>query len=357
MTDIKTDNKFNYNIAFMKAFFSFCVVLVHYWVPDDESGLTMQIIRNVINVSAPVFFVISFFLTADFLRKNTVKTVKKRLLRLYIPHVFWACTYFFGYLVVIELLRRYYSKADFLYNTEFINKKSLLWQIFLGSDVFLCPQFWYQFVLIVLTVVCIVIFRLSPKHGTKIIAGLALIALILQYSGINHSIFEFKRYEIRYSLGRIAESVPYAFVGIMLHGSKALDFLKKNVVIVLITCPILIVLTTFFSMHVNTTPAGFSYSGIHMILVSIICFVFFYTIPLEKCGIMAKNTLRFLSKYSFGIFCIHMGIGRVLEGVVFFRFNIKWGSFTECVFIYLASFVLAHMISVLPGNFFKKMVT
>lgn len=356
MTDNK-DTAYNYNIALMKAFFSFCVVLVHYWVPDNGSAFPMMVFRNVIDVSAPVFFIISFFLTADFLRHNTFNSIKKRMLRLYIPHVFWAFTYFFGYLAAIELLRKYYSMADFLYNTEFINKKSLLWQILLGSDVFLCPQFWYQFVLILLTVISIIIYRISPKNGTKIMIALAAAALVLQYSGINHSIFVYKRYEIRYSLGRIAESIPYAVIGILLHGSRTLDFLKKNVFIVLFTCPVLLILFTFISTKLNTTPEGFGYSGVQMILVSVICFVFFNSLPLERAGIMVKKALKLLSKYSFGLFCIHMGVGRLLEGVVFFRFNIKWGSFTECILIYLVSLILAYLIGRIPGDFFKKLVS
>lgn len=83
-----SNRPYNYNIALMKCGLSYLVVLCHYWNPSKESRLftTLGTLRS---VAVPIFFIISFFLTAKIYEEIEHKKLGQRLHRLALPYFIW----------------------------------------------------------------------------------------------------------------------------------------------------------------------------------------------------------------------------------------------------------------------------
>lgn len=350
MDQYKQDN-YNYSIAFLKVFFSFCVVLAHYWVTGTDSLFINPVIR-LISVAAPMFFVVSFFLTSDKLRDSDVKGLGKRLWRLYFPFIAWAFLYFGGYLIL-----GYFFSVTRLPN-EFVirfTKKDLFWQLLAGSDRHLCPQLWFQFDLIIITTIFWCIFKLSKKYGLMMLSLLGITCIVLQYTQVNYNLFCKFEYELWFPLGRLAESIPFAVAGSLISRKYFVSKIQKHKLPAILVSIIILIIG---NLSIVPTPEfGFEYSGIDMLIYTASLFTIVYLLPLGKIAESVKKVLRFLAKYSFGVFCIHLGIGRCWELIICYNLNWKTGTFAECLLIFAISILISWGIGKIPNKYAKMLVT
>ena len=213
------DENYNYGIAFAKAFLSFCVVCCHYWQSDNLGYYPVSVMYRMREAAVPIFIIMSFFLSEKIFVDKKVHKMKERVWRLLFPYISWAILYYLGYRAIDVLLKC--SGVSHGLSIQY-TYKDLLWQIIFGSDRYLCPQLWYLFDLIILTVVFRGIFLLCDKHAWHFIIVLGIVALGIQYSGINYRLFGGYEYELRYSTGRLAEVFPLACIGLLLAYSKVL---------------------------------------------------------------------------------------------------------------------------------------
>jgi hypothetical protein len=116
------------------------------------------------------------------------------------------------------------------------------------------------------------------------------------------------------------------------------------------------IITGIFDL-IPTPEFGFQYCGINMLLLTCSIFLIVYHLPFCRFTDTIKKILKFLAKYSFGVFCVHLGIGRFIELVVFYNLNLKTGSFCECILIYSLSLLISWSISKIPGKLSKMLVT
>lgn len=351
MNQYKQDN-YNYSIAFLKVFFSFCVVLAHYWVTDTDSAL-MNPILYLIAVAAPMFFIISFYLTSDKLSDSDINGLGKRLLRLYFPFITWAFLYFGGY-----LLLGYFFSVTRLPN-EFVirfTKKDLFWQLLAGSDRHLCPQLWFQFDLIIITTLFWFIYKISKKFGILILTLFGITCIVLQYTQVNYNLFCKFEYELWFPLGRLAESIPFAVAGSLISRKCFVSKIQKyRLPAILVSLSLLIVIG-----HLDIVPTpelGFEYCGIRMLIYTTSLFIIVLLFPFERIAESVKKVLRFLAKYSFGVFCIHLGIGRCWELIICYNLNWEKGTFAECLLIFAVSILISWGISKIPNKYARMLVT
>ena len=335
----------------MKFFFSFLVVCCHYWRPADADPYPVAAMLRLIGVAVPVFVVASFFLTAKIYIEQDAGKMKKRLWRLAFPYVAWGVLYFAGYFL-IDLLIKTFSWKDGL-RLE-ISYRDLLWQLGLGSSEKLCPQLWYQFVMLVMTLVIWFLFKMGKKITPYVLLGIATVMLFLQYSGLNFKAFGAMRYEMRYPLGRLCEMFPFVCFGIFL-ALGLMKILSKQRIITCVVSLAAMVIIGIFKLF-NTMPESFTYGGIFALVYGTLAFLFFYTLPFEKLPDFIRICIRFLAKYSFGIYCIHYGVGYCWNAVICRRFGWKSGSFVACCAIYLISLLAAYVISRIPGKYSKQLV-
>lgn len=341
-------DKYNYSIAFVKILFSFFVICIHYWNMDDLRGVYFfDAVHRLMEVTVPVFLIMSFFLTTEIFTSKDKKKIKKRLVRLVIPFYMWGILYYIGY-SCIDLFLGYKINPDLSFN-------SLLWQITLGHSKELCPPLWYLLDSIIISIVFWSIFKISDIFKWNLMLFLLVISLGMQYSGINYRIFGRFQYEICYPLGRLAEVFPYACIGMIVSASGCLKKLKSFRLYTFVIC-ILSLLVVAYGNLFTRPEKGFAYGGTYMIVYATLVFVLFYMIPFDKSPILIKKGLRTISKYSLGIYCIHLGVGYIWNNVFCDYFGWKQDIFVGCIAIFLISLLFAWLISKIPFKCSKYIV-
>ena len=343
---------FNYSIAFLKAFFSFCVVCAHYWICVNPSFYPSSMMLRMIGAAAPVFFITSFFLTSASLFEKDIGKLRRRLWRLYYPQFVWAIIYFAVYMVIGMILNKIRIPNDFLIQ---FTKKDLLWQMITGSDRYLCPQFWYQFDLIVFTLIFWLLFRFTGKHASRILVITAILCFVLQYTEWNYDLFCRFEYELWFPLGRLAEVFPFCVSGYLLYDQKIRRIIRENKISSLVISALLLV-TAAFCPFIPKIQHGFEYGGVGLWIYSVTVFVIFDLLPFERIPELFKRLIGFLSKYSFGVFCIHLGVGKVWECILCPNTGLIRGTFIECIVIYLISLILSWLISLIPSKYAAQLV-
>lgn len=349
--DRQTDN-YNYSVAFMKAFLSFCVVCCHYWHSEHLDFYPVAMLYRMRGVAVPIFVLISFFLTEKMYSEKKVDKFKKRLWRLLFPFFVWGILYFVGYRIIDIILKSIGFEQGL---SIAFNYKDLIWQLIFGSDRYLCPQLWYQFALIVITIVMWIVYRCFCKYSWHIILSLSMIALWLQYSGLNYRLFGEYEYEVRYSTGRVMEVIPLACIGLALVHYGIADKLKQFRYYTLLMCIFGMLITAYGSLF--TIPSeGFGYGGTYIIAYAVLAFTAFYMFPFEKLPDMLKAVLKFLSRYSFGVFCIHFGVGYCWNTVLCPVFGWRANTYTECIWIYIICICVSWLMSLIPIKYARQLV-
>lgn len=316
------------SINFIRALMSFEVVLCHCWSTENSMLWIFNILRS---LAVPSFMFISFYLLYNKLHVLDGQYVKRRLLRLYIPYIGWGFIYFliFG------------GIAD------------LGWQLLFGHSPNLNTPLWFQFVLILLTAFYMLIFYVLDKRlALCVIFILGGAAVCLEYSGQNYQLFASYRFEICYPLGRICEMIPYATGGIIWHILN--ERLEKHVIFKNCTGGLLILLAILIC---GTSPfpdaAGFGYAGVNQLSSAVLLVI----------GIMMLDSLfekmKFIaciSKYSMGIFCMHILIQRYLYSFLG-KAGVQTGTFFTSCLVYSMCVLVAWGVSKIPLKICKQLVT
>lgn len=354
MLPMASGNKqeYNYSIAFIKVFMSFCVICCHFWATGDPSFYPVAVMHRMRDIAAPVFILVSFLLTYKMYLKPEFPKLRQRLFRLLVPYFSWGILYYFGCLLVGVILSKIRIENEFVIR---FTKKDLMWQLLFGCDRYLAPQFWYQFNLVVFMLLFWLLFRYLGKYAKYILIILAALALISEYTCFNYFLFARFEYEIWWPTGRLAELLPCAVIGFFLSDTGVMKILRKYR---LVTAPGCVLLMLIFS-YVIKIPApeyGFGYSGIYLLIYTTLAFVLLYVIPFGRLPDAGLKVLRFLAKYSFGVYCIHYIIGRIWSDIICVYNGWTRDTFMSCVLIYAVSVFLSWLISLIPGKFSKMLV-
>ena len=293
-------------------------------------------------IAVPVFMLISFSLTYPIFEKLDIVRFKNRLGRLVYPQVVWAILYFIGVEAVFSVLR--------LDNPLHIS--DLLWQIVFGSDNYLNPPMWFQFDLIVISILCFLIFYFFNTNAFAIFFVLGAVALLWQYAGWNAQLCGSLNYQLSTTIGRLAEMLPFAALGTMAGRTKILEFLQERRFLSLLLA-LIIDITSCLGATTRSGEAGY---GGTLILVHTVCvFVIIYLLPLEHHSAGILSFVRFLARYSLGVYCIHFGLGYCVNQIFYMK-GIPTGSIWECLLIYAACILISMIIGSIPNRFAKMLV-
>ncbi len=196
---------YNVGLSLLRAFMCFSVILCHFWGNFDTGWRGWLSFFK--GYAVPVFMLMSFFLTEKTLMSYDKKKIRKRLERLLIPFVLWPLVYWLVYNIV-DLCKSGYGLGCSI--------TDLLWQLFMGHSPKLNVLMWYQFDLIILSLLLAAIIYVFRKNYIHILCACMMAAWLLQYSGWNKLFFGGLRFEMTYPLGRLAEMFPYAACGFLM---------------------------------------------------------------------------------------------------------------------------------------------
>lgn len=341
------DKNYNYAMGLLKVVMSFEVVLCHYWVCGEMKNVpyAQWPFAAMRSVAVPAFMIMSFFFTRQVFEENSEAQNRKRLVRLVTPYWIWAIIYFGVYSFIYEI-----TKIE-----NVLTIKDLLWQLSLGSSPKLNTVLWYQADLIVLTLAYMIMHKVVPqKKILPFIGVIGILAIFLQYSGVNYLLFKDARYEIRYTFGRLIEMIPFTTMGYILADKRCISWLKKYKWSVAASCGVLFVAFVVYSVF-GYTPDGFGYNGIGLLVSGSSIVIITIALPLENCGRRTKKIIDLLAKYSMGIYCLHFGVGFWLTKL-YVKWELQINSFSECVVIWTICYMVCYLIEHIPSRFAKMMV-
>lgn len=334
-------NKYHYGLCILRMLMCFEVILCHFWIPDG--GWLLKPFDWLKLCAVPIFMLMSFYLTTNVYVGNDYSKQHKRLWRITLPLLVWGVIYWIAF-----------STFSLFDSNIHVGVVDLLFQMTTGHSEQLNATMWYQFDLLIITILFICCFRLFTIPKARLILYLLLFtSLALQYSGLNYTLFGNLRFELKYPLGRIAETLPYAIIGFELAYNHWLD--NKNTKSYAII-PLALLIFVFLQFKpILRLYLGFNYGGISLFMSSLCAFLLFYFAPMKNMPVVIQKTILFASRYTLGIYCAHRLIAYILEQL-FWRLNISINPFLFCILLYACCFMVCHFISKAPSKIAKQII-
>lgn len=328
-----TINKFSPAIGILRAVLAFNVILCHFWNPSEEYSAISVIIDTFRRCAAPIFLILSFYLIANHIIEPDIKYYMRRIKRILIPFWVWG--------VVASVI--------YVICTQTVPVRSILFQMVTGHGFDINPPLWYLFVMMVLYTLYSLIYWKFGEKGTIAVICIMVLSMFLQYSRINNYLFGDLGYGLKYPLGRIAEMIPYASVGIVyyivLH--KYYNEKKLGFVIAYFLCLIIYVI-----IPAEDVESGFGYFGVKELLLCMVIFGPFAMLK-EYVKPAVNRKIQMVTSYTFGIYCIHFFLGRIIEKL----FNIHSSNrLLLCIILYFICYICCAFIRRLPLKYVSDIV-
>ena len=179
------------------------------------------------------------------------------------------------------------------------------------------------------------------------------IAFIIQYTGINFKLFDSLRYELKYPLGRFCEMIPYATVGFSCAYYNVFEKAKEKRCFSI--CLFGVASLFLLKYRFINSALGFGYSDNNCLLLGFFVIGFAYLIPFEKLSQEVKNVLKFLTKHTLGIYCMHRIVAEFLK-ILFPKIGINIDSFILCIITYIIGFFVSFLMCKIPTKFSRELV-
>ena len=360
----------NVGLAILKLWMCYEVVMVHAWnawsYPNGVVPFGCGWIKEMRAYAVPAFMLITFYLAAAKFRANDGGWLRKRFARLLTPHVFWSVLAFVTWGALSSAFPTFGMDAS---NGAFwtsackgpstpITFEYLGLQLLFGTTRTLGSQMWFQSVLIILTGLFAVFFRLvKPRFVTGALAAVFLGAVMAEYSGLNRWLFEGFRYEICNPVGRIIPMMPYAALGLFL-GAYRTPFAAfgtaKRWALVAFGAAIAVFLLNF---EVFVVPPGFHYRGLKMLFVALGLVMAFGFLPVGGIPARVRAVLVWASRYSMGVYFVHIFLGKLLEELVFPHVALVPRSFSGGCVVFAVSFLFCWIVSLVPFRRVRELVS
>ena len=348
--------KYNIGISVLKIWMSFEVVLDHYadWKSLQGPHCLNNILYSYGQLAVPIFMLLAFLLSDVYSLANDTKKIRSRFYRLCVPQIFWTLLYYFVYKI-----------TDRIYGTGLLHGKSdIFWQLIFGHSY--NRSAWFQFAIICITMLFILIFRLKNEKTALICTiFIGVVALLLEYTGINARVIGsitsstsllgayFDRSYVTYPLGRLCEMIPYAVIGILIYKFRILQKLQEySKYIILGSISLLCVLLSVQDML--PSPAGYGYQGLVFVVISTLSVMIFYYLPLDGLSIRKQDIIISLSKHTMAIYFMHNLVATLLYNSSISKvLGMHAGSIYDCIVIYILCLAVAAALGRIPCKWIK----
>ena len=326
MKDSNANKKINYSLELLRLILSFWVVLQHTYKYINK--------YNKGKFHVPTFLIISFYFYYNTLKIKSIIKINQRFQRILIPYIIWPIFIFINNNILFALFG--YSQLNHI-----LLLKSLLYQLIFGSVYHII--FYYQFNLILFTLLFTIITFIFKKNFIFIFQILLIIAYILQYSYYNFYFFTKYKYFVRFSLGHIAEFIPFAVTGLILGYLDIIAKSKKLRGLSILFYITIIFLILKFEIFVRIR--GFWFPGILFNIGGICIFILFSLLSFQNNKLIFLLTI--ITKFTGGIYYIHMIFFSFLERKILF---IQKKTFHGTITIYIISYIICFLGNKLCGK-------
>ena len=317
----------NFGVQILRLFLCFWVVVDHCL----SYHIKMQyysIFKN--NLHVPCFIVISFFFSYDTIRGRNISKVKKRFERLLIP-------YFVLPIIILVINNLSFVSFNISFFGNIITLRDLFVQYIIGRKIIYV--FWFQFFLIWTTLLFVIISFAAKKRYLLIIEHIYILSYLLRYSNLNYQFFIQYSLIIQNSVGQFLEVMPMSVSGSIIASSnifKIIQLYNKKVIYLSAIALIFIIKYNIFS-DINL----FAFGGMILDICSVLLFFIFYLFPLNNIkSPYIKKLINLITNNTQGIYSIHQLVRMALLSKVD---QIKNGSFSGCVLIYIFSYFISFI--------------
>ena len=329
---IHTRIKKNYlGLSILKALLAFDVINNHCFMKKSTSNQFILYLLNSNKLHVPSFIIMSFYFTHDSLISIDLNKIYRRLERLLIPYIGWPIILF-----IISNIVNIFSKK-----IPLISSKNLLYQIVLGDAPNIPLHFWFLFDMIVTTNIFVFIIISMKNHYIFILLLLMIFSYYLQYSKINLYIFYSTRQP---SLGKENEFIPFAVTGFILSEFNIIEKIHKKKYKAFLISLIIYKIMQYYEIFANFK--GVQFSGIKLNACSICIILIFSLYSIESANRYQKIII-IVTNFTGGIYYIHRIIQRYFKYILC---DIKKGSFIGIIFIYLFSYIICYVGTLLLGK-------
>ena len=342
-----------YGYDLLRIMLGFLVVVQHFWRQVPEYPLINNIMYVFRNSAVPIFMSLSFYLCYHSLMTMDAGGLKKRLLRLWKPFLFWGL-FNFIVLEMIYMICKHTVKFGFL---------AFALQIIFGDSV-VNPPLWFLWDLMVLTAVVWFILRMSSHREIVLVGGWILVSLVV-YSRMYFIIFQ-NRFaainDIWYisSIKWLIYTMLFAFTGLLLRHYEIpllyskLIWWKKLIVDMALVFMIVAIRMAELAGGFN----GYYYGFPHQILMVVLAHLIFFFPSDERKNIKPIwERISVISGYTLGTFCSHWIVGEAIRKMEGRIFPDAMGSLFSCLLIYVCSFVFCYVLSIIPVKLLREVCT
>ena len=277
----------------------------------------------------PTFILISFYFYYPLIEKRKIIKILFRFQRLLYPYILWP--------IIIFILNNFVSVNI---PKEQINRKlninDFYVQVLIGTRYHVL--FWFLFNLLFLSVFITIIAFIFKKKFLVVMKLLGTFCLYIHFSGINVKLFFlFHRY-FRIPLGSLAELMPLAVIGSIFSSNNLL--LKLNNPPFHLYLIYIFLIYLLFEYNLFIYYKGCIYPNILLnITASSILFISFGTLNYNRL-IMVNSIIKYITKYTGGIYYIHPIIRNYLRKYfIFFQNKSYFSSFIIYIINYFICFI------------------
>ena len=323
--------EYNLGVEILRVFLSFLVIMDHLYDRKKLKQYTYLLYYHI-----PTFFTISFYFTYNTLLSFNIQKIKLRFERLLIPYFAWT--------FISWLLRNIYY---YVFNLNYVHSLEVLAKHIITGHI-LNIVLWYQAILIFTTIIFLIIIFLFKKKCLIILHILALIAYILQYSGLNFYLH--KKYlnpHATLTFGRFPEAIPNAVTGFSFAFLEIITSLKKYRLNAIFYSSIILIMISKYRIFDDVKT--FKYGGLRLNIASSCIFIIFSLLPLEY--IKNKTIINFIkqiTRYTGGIYYMHylVGTGLILKKIM----KTLNGTIIGCILVYTTCFFISHFALKICGK-------
>lgn len=325
----------NYGLAILKSLLSFSVVISHCFSHNSTNNKIIQNIARNRAIHVPSFFIISFnFMCKNLLSKN-IKLIFQRMKRLLIPYIVWPIVFW-----IINNLLHLKNK-----NIHPFNLKTLKIQLLWGHAYM--TQFWFQWDLIVITIIFFLIVLLFNQYFMFILQTILIASYFFQYCNHNYIsiIWNYPFYN-RFTVGRMFEMIPFGVTGFILGYYQILNSLKKYKIKTFIFS--IMIYNAITDYKIFASKFGLGYNGIALNIRSI-CVIFLFSLfPSNKIkNIYIINFLNKTTNYSAGIYYLHFSIHQYFS---YYFQQMRKRTFLGVIINYIICYIVCALGNMIFGN-------
>ena len=275
----------------------------------------------------PTFFMMAFYFYYPILYERIIIKISNRICRLLIPYIIWPVFSF----ILNNSMFEIFSAGQ--YNFK-IPLKELFLQIIFGARFHWI--FWFQFNLIISTLLFTILSFLFKKKLLTILCFLGIICLYLHFSNFVYNILKTYREFIYTTLGSTIELIPLAVIGCIY---KSFNLLSKiNNIPLSIHIALISLVYIFFKYDLFIPISGFRYPYIlSNITVSTLLLIIFNSILLKENILF--SIIDNITKFTGGIYYIHIIIRDYLSNFLLIKDRNYLSGFIIYIICYIICFI------------------